>query len=230
MSDPGKGSARRRRFLPLLASLALLLPLYPVMLELGQVRLYRLVFLLALAAGVYSVSGSRRALRAALALGVPAIAAQVALYAAPERSTFVAATVLGLLFMAYVTVRILVAVLQPGKVDTDRIAGAISAYLLLGMVWALLYGVVAIFDPEAFRAPEYLGLGEIGRGAEYAFIYYSFVTLTTLGYGEIAPTAPMSQMLAWTEAVVGQLYLAILIARLVGLHIAYSKPSGQEDG
>lgn len=196
------------------------MPLYPVMVELGHVRFYRLVFLLVLAAAVYSVSASRRSLVVALALGVPTIAAQIVLYATPGRSTFMAATVLGLVFMIYVAVRVLVGVLQPGRVTADRIAGAISVYLLLGMVWALLYGLVSVLDPQSFRAPDYLGLAEIGRGAEYAFIYYSFVTLTTLGYGEIAPTSPLSQMLAWTEAVVGQLYLAILIARLVGLHIA----------
>jgi hypothetical protein len=218
---------RQRRFLPLLVSLAVLMPLYPVMLELGHQRLYRLVFQLVLVAGVYSVSGNRRALGAALLLGIPAFGSQVLLYAVPERAMFVLATVLTTGFMVFVTVRILLAVLRKGRVTGDRIAGAISVYLLIGVVWALLYGLVAIFDPGAFRTPEGLGSVERGVDGEYAFLYFSFVTLTTLGYGEISASAPFSQMLAWTEAVVGQLYLAILIARLVGLHIA---ESGRDHG
>lgn len=212
-----------RRFLPLLISLVVLMPLYPVMLELGHQRLYRLVFQLVLVAGVYSVSGNRRALGAALLLGIPALGSQLLLYALPERMMFVMATVLSTIFMVFVTVRLLSAVLRKGEVTSDRIAGAISVFLLLGVVWALLYGLVAIFDPEAFRTPDGLNPAEGGAGGEYAFLYFSFVTLTTLGYGEISPSAPLSQMLAWAEAVVGQLYLAILIARLVGLHIAESR-------
>lgn len=222
---------RRQRFLPLLVSLAILMPLYPVMLELGHQRLYRLVFQLVLVAGVYSVSGHRRVLGVALLLGIPAVGSQVLLYAVPERAMFVVATVLTTVFMAFVTVRILIAVLRKGKVTSDRIAGAISVFLLLGVVWALLYGLVAIFDPGAFTTPGGPGSAERGAGGEYAFLYFSFVTLTTLGFGDIAPSAPLSQMLAWTEAVVGQLYLAILIARLVGLHIAESRkghPGGPE--
>jgi hypothetical protein len=213
----------QRRFLPLLVSLVVLMPLYPVMLELGHQRFYRLVFQLVLVAGVYSVSGNRRALGVALLLGIPALGSQLLLYAVPERMMFVMATVLSTIFMVFVTVRLLSAVLRKGEVTSDRIAGAISVFLLLGVVWALLYGLVAIFDPGAFRNPAGSGLAQGGAGGEYAYLYFSFVTLTTLGFGDIAPAAPLSQMLAWAEAVVGQLYLAILIARLVGLHIADSR-------
>ncbi len=85
-------------------------------------------------------------------------------------------------------------------------------------------GVVAMLDPGSFRTPEGLSLvpEAVNAGREYTFIYYSFVTLTTLGYGEITPASHWSRTLAWTEAVIGQLFLAILVARLVGLHIVHS--------
>ena len=103
----------------------------------------------------------------------------------------------------------------------DKIAGAICVYLLLGVIWSLAYAIIAVTTPGAFRAPEEITAGL--AGGSHAFIYFSFVTLTTLGYGDISPVAPVSQTLAWFEAVTGQLYLTILVARLVGLHISHSE-------
>lgn len=217
-----KGSEGRH--FPFLISLAVLFLLYPVMVELDIVRLFRLAFALVLVSAVYTLGGTRRHLITALALGVPAMLAQLVVYTFPGRLTLVVGTIFGLAFLGYTTVVILGSVLRPGRVTGDKIAGAIAVYLLLGLLWALLYGVIAAAQPGAFRAPEDLRLGEaLGTGAEYAFIYYSFVTLTTLGYGEISPALPLSRSFAWMEAVTGQLFLAILIARLVALHIAQGR-------
>ena len=89
------------------------------------------------------------------------------------------------------------------------------------MTWALTYIVIDILDPTAF---EQLAVSAWAGGTDY--VYFSFVTLTTLGYGDITPLTPVAQTLAWLEAVVGQLYLAILVARLVGLHIVHSRGEG----
>jgi hypothetical protein len=116
---------------------------------------------------------------------------------------------------------ILRSVLEAGPVTGDRIAGAVVVYLLLGLVWMLIYALIAILHPDGFRLPGDL-VDQLGEGGEFTFLFFSFVTLTTLGYGDITPLTPAGQTAAWLEAATGQLYLTILVARLVALHIAHS--------
>ncbi len=100
----------------------------------------------------------------------------------------------------------------------DKVAGAISVYLLLGLLWTLFYGTAAVLQRGSFRGYEVQALSDyLASGAEYSFIYFSFVTLTSLGYGDLTPAQPFSQTLAWMESVTGQLFVALTIARLVGL-------------
>lgn len=209
---------------PLLVSLVALFVLYPVMVELDKVRFFRFAFLLLMMLAVYSLGGTRRHFWIALALAAPAALAQLIAYAAPDGVFPLVAILLGLVFLVYTTARVFASVFRSGRVTTDKIAGAISIYLLLGLVFALCFGIVAKIDPGALRASEALDitLESSEAGAEYTFIYYSFVTLTTLGYGDVTPMNHWSQTIAWLEAVVGQLFLAILVARLVGLHIVHS--------
>ncbi len=211
----------RERYVQLLAALCLMFLLYPLTVELGLTRWFRLVLMMVLVVSAYAVSGSRRVLMMALGLGLPAAVAQANAVALPSRSAVLVAAILGLLFLTFVTIVILGSVLSPGKVTRDKIAGAICVYLLLGLIWSLGYAIVAVTTPEAFRAPEEITSGL--AGGSHAFMYFSFVTLTTLGFGDISPVAPISQTLAWFEAVTGQLYLTILVARLVGLHISHSE-------
>ena len=108
---------------------------------------------------------------------------------------------------------VLALVFRPGPITARRIEGAIAVYLLLGFTWAQAYELVALWHPGAFA-------GAIeGRDANPWSTYYSFVTLTTLGYGDIRPVHPLARALAVLEALTGQLYLAILLARLVSLEI-----------
>ncbi len=205
---------------PLLIALVALFLLYPLMIELGGMQYFRFGFVLVLALAAYSVGRSRKHLWTAILLGVPAAVGQLVVYARPEGRTPLVALVIAFVFLAYTTVVVFCSVVRAGRVTADKIAGAVSVYLLLGLLWALLYALVSMLDPGAFRLPPGLVLEPGTSGGEYAFIYYSFVTLTTLGYGEISPTSHWSQAFAWMEAVTGQLFLAILIARLVGLHLA----------
>lgn len=213
----------RERYLYLLAALALMFLAYPVAVETGTVRWFRLAFASLLVIVAWAVSGRRpRVLATALALGLPALAAQIAAVVMDSRVVLLFAASCALLFLAYVTLVLFASVLRPGRVTRDRIAGAICVYLLIGLAWAMAYTALAVARPEAFSAPRELLQG-LGSGSEYGFVYFSFVTLTTLGYGDITPASPVSHTLAWMEAVVGQLFLAILIARLVGLHIAHGE-------
>jgi Ion channel len=106
--------------------------------------------------------------------------------------------------------------LRPGEITMHRLEGAIAAYVLIGLMFAQAYRLVAIGAPGAFLLA--------GAPADYdalvpKFIYFSFVTLTTLGYGDITPVHPYGRSLVMLESLVGVLYPAVLIARLVSLDV-----------
>jgi len=103
---------------------------------------------------------------------------------------------------------VLFRVFAGGTVNKHRILGAVSGYLLIGVTWATLYSLVDTVNPGAFSQ-------SAGSGDRRDWIYYSFVTLTTVGYGDITPIHSVARTLAILEALIGQLYPAILIARLV---------------
>lgn len=101
------------------------------------------------------------------------------------------------------------------RVTGDKIYAAISGYLLLGIFWALVYALTEEIDPASFgRVMPQWG------GSFSDLIYFSFTTLTTLGYGDLVPQTAVAQTFSYLEAVSGQLFVAILIARLVGMNIA----------
>jgi len=104
-------------------------------------------------------------------------------------------------------------VLFTGEINGNKILGAICLYLLLGLIWAVLFTLLQLLVPQSFSAiintPEWFILFP-------DFIYFSFVTITTLGFGDIAPVLPTARFLVYLEAIVGQFYLAILVASLVG--------------
>ena len=128
-------------------------------------------------------------------------------------------------FMGFAASAVLLSVLQADRVTTDTILGGIIVYLLLGMVFVLLFSWLEHARPGSFLV-DGERLTELFPAVPDRFsplIYFSFVTLTTLGYGDVYPAGELAQMLCVGEAVVGQLYLAILVARLVGLHISHSR-------
>lgn len=103
----------------------------------------------------------------------------------------------------------------------DAIFGAVCGYLLLGIIWSLLYSAVETASPGSFRVPAAGGTEETAARADHGTLsYYSFITLATVGYGDVTPTTPLARALAWIEAVAGQFYLAILVAGLVGFKIS----------
>ncbi|MEM8829153.1 MAG: potassium channel family protein [Cyanobacteria bacterium P01_G01_bin.19] len=118
------------------------------------------------------------------------------------------------LYLAVAIYLILRDILFANEVTVDIIRGGISVYLLIGFVWALLYGIGVSLDPQAFSQP-LIEAESYGKS-----IYFSFTTLTTLGYGDIIPVSPWAKMLTNLEAIVGQLYPAILISILVSDYLS----------
>lgn len=112
------------------------------------------------------------------------------------------------------------------KVTTNMIFGAVIAYLLAGIAFSFVYEAIELQQPGSFSGlPD--GAGPLALGD--ALLYFSLVSLTTVGYGDILPVSPLARPLAVLEGVFGTLYLAVVIARLVGLHIADAM-TGEEDG
>jgi len=110
-------------------------------------------------------------------------------------------------------------VLFVGPVNRNKIFGVICVYLMLGMSWAIMYNLMYDFEPASFN-----GIGEsTGDAALSQFVYFSFVTLSTLGYGDITPSLPTARFLAYAEATFGQFYIAIVVASLVSAYIAGSR-------
>jgi voltage-gated potassium channel len=118
-----------------------------------------------------------------------------------------------ILFYLWITWLAAKQVLFSGPIDGHKIVGAICIYLLMGLIWALLYLFIAQTIPDAFN-----GLEQRVWYDNFADVaYFSFVTLTTLGYGDISPIIPIARFLVYMEAIVGVFYMAILVASLIGI-------------
>ena len=109
------------------------------------------------------------------------------------------------------------------EISANRLFGAVCIYLMIGVLWALMYGLLQSLDGHAFA-------GELrGENGDWGptWTYYSFVTLTTLGYGDILPISVTARVLAYSEAVIGVFYMAMLVAALVGSYAAANKDRNQ---
>jgi hypothetical protein len=119
-------------------------------------------------------------------------------------------SVAAILVIAFV---LLAQVFRPGRVSHSRIQGAIAVYLMFGAAWAHAYHLAAMLQPGSFNSTA----NPLSNATDW--IYFSFVTLSTLGYGDITPVRPIARTLSIGEALTGQLYLAVLIARLVAMEV-----------
>jgi len=127
--------------------------------------------------------------------------------------------VLRMAFIAYVIWHMTREILRQGDAVTlDTIAGAACVYMLMGVIWANAYMLLEHLRPGSFVIPDDWRLP--GNQIGPALVFFSYVTLTTVGYGDIRTAGPAAGGLAVVEAIVGQLFLAITIARLVGQHLS----------
>jgi voltage-gated potassium channel len=166
----------------------------------------------------------RRERLVSLVIGLPVTASTWVHYTLPGRfETALGVVDLGFLvaFLGFAVVVILRGILDRKMVRADDVIGAICGYLLAGMVWGSLYLLVELLLPGSFSVQQEIA----GRLADWdsrqsLFDYYSFMTLTTVGYGDITPLRPPATSLTWIEAVFGQFYIAVIVAQLVGLKLA----------
>lgn len=176
--------------------------------------------------GVYALSRRRLHLMIGIGLALVAFIGRGVALAQPAGWS---ARTLGILdyatdlpILAFLTAMVFTRVVRSADVNWDTISGSICVYLLIGAIWAELYALTVATDPTAFTftVDPPADISRLGL-----MMYFSFVTLTTLGYGDVLPHSHMARSLASLEAVIGPLYLTIMIARLVGLHISQPPPA-----
>src|SRR6202167_6401147 len=153
-------------------------------------------------------------------LGLPAVVERLVVILAPTHKLYLGGTFLWLLLFAYITWNELRAVLRQKEITREVISMSISTYLLLGLTCGLFYIVLHDLQPNAFS------FGSGGPLSEQqtipVMIYFSLTTLSTIGFGDITPVTLQARYAAVAEGITGQFYLAILVARLVGIHMSQS--------
>ena len=179
--------------------------------------LLEVILVLVLLAAARTVGGRGRWFHIALVLGLAALLSQLAVLSPQwgwvETGRYVAIP-LFLFFVCGMLLRDIV--LRSETVTGDLILGAVNVYLMIGIGFAFIYGLIEILQPGSFT-----GLEELASTPDRVlyFLYFSFITMSTLGYGDISPLTPHGMTATYIEAIFGQLYLAILVARLVSMYI-----------
>jgi voltage-gated potassium channel Kch len=201
---------RENRFLFLLISMLLLMLMQPMLDTAGLhfPRLILKVFVsLVFLSAIYAVSRRRRTLLIGALLLFPSFGMQWVAYFVSGRVVAIATGLLFLVFFTTIAVGIVRHVLEFDKVTFEQVSGTLCVYLLLGLVWAEAYQLVdTVFDAQFSRQAMTFG----------DFVYFSFVTLTTLGYGNLTPASEIGQQLAVFEALIGQVFLVTIVGLAVG--------------
>jgi len=169
-----------------------------------------------LVSAVLAIAQRRRIFIVALVLALPAVVGRWLHDYRPDLVPAEVFLVFGILLVLFIIVNLLRFVLTASVVSGEVLYASISAYLLLSFAWALGYWLVAELVPGAFSFNAVSGGDTSIKG--FNGLYFSIITLTTLGYGDITPVAKVARMLAAMESMTGLLYVAVLIARLVAIH------------
>ena len=212
--DEDEGALGRHAFL--LGSLVLLLVALPlVQITMGRSAGFSPLLALVIVAAVFVNSRQRGVFAAASVLGLAAVGGLAFAEWSGSMDLRIASQLFGVALLGLTTLVMLNSLIHADQVSSDTIVGGICVYLLVGLCFAVTFIVLSEVDPTSL-AP--LPIDDPTRRAT-KLLYFSFVTLTTLGYGDIVPQSDLAQMFAVSEAVIGQLYLTIFVARLVGLYV-----------
>jgi len=219
---------RRFSTVELLIALGLLFFFFPFVEEVkGGDLIVSALFSLVLLSAVLAVANRKRVLFIALLLAIPAIAGRWINHFRPDLVPPALFLVAGLLLVAFVVANLLRFVLRAPSVTVEVLCASISAYLMLGLMWTIAYWLVDQTTPGgAFSFNTNGGARSING---FNGFYFSFITLSTVGYGDITPVSRIARWLAALEAMTGLLYVAVLIARLVSLYSASGSAEHREE-
>jgi hypothetical protein len=210
---------RRFNAMQLLIALAILIIAFPFVEKLDTGNLIiSILFTLVMVSGILAVARRRMVLVIAAALAVPTLLFRWLNQYWPAVVPAELFLICGIAFILFVIINLLRFILRASSVTSDVLCTGISIYLMLGLLWTLGYWLVAELVPNAFA----FNVASAAQSSMQGFnsLYFSFVTLATVGYGDISPVASSVRMLAVAEAITGLLYMSVLIARLVALYTA----------
>jgi len=217
--------AYEERSVPLLVSLLILLATGSWLTErFESLAIFELLLTLVTLGSIRQQSTTRRQAAVGVGLAVPTMICLWVRKLVPAPGLSEVALGLLSLFLVYTAATILLHIFRTKSITRDTLSEALSVYLLMGITWACIYGLIYLQVPNAFHLPEEtrtsLASGITGQVPMDTLLYYSFVTLTTLGYGDVTPLASSARAMSMLEVVLGQFYLAVLIGRLIGMNIA----------
>jgi len=226
---------RRWRYLFLLVALLVLLVVHPIVAGFGDGGpLFDGLFALVMLMLVLALAQDKVWRVIACLLLIPAAALSTGGHLLSSSAQVVSVTAghtLGALFFVAVAGRIIQSILVSRELTLDSVFGAICGYLLLGVACALTYAMIYAANPESFQCGDSVAPQmEQGDYSRSVFIYYSFETLTTVGYGDVTPVSIPARTLSWVEAMTGQLYLAVLVAGLISALVASKSASIRRPG
>lgn len=182
---------------------------------------------LVLLTGLSAVGGRRRTLIWGIALVLPALIGKWVNHWQPELVPDWTFLLPGVLFVVFLVGHLLRFILRSPHVNSEVLCAGISGYLLLGFLWTLAYTLAAQLSPGAFAFTTGPEASHTMKG--FTALYFSFVTLSTVGYGDIVAVSNSARMLAMTEAVVGIFYTTVLLARLVSVYSSTPPKAGRTD-
>jgi hypothetical protein len=169
-----------------------------------------------------AIGGRRSTLVLGSVLVIPALAGKWVNYFRPDLAPPEIFLGAALLFIGYVVLHLFGFIIRAPRVNIDVLCTAVANYLMLALLWSIGYSLVAGINPEAFVVTYGNAEGHIMRGGNS--LYFSFATLCTVGYGDIVPVSGVARMLAVMEAIVGMIYMTMLVARLVALYSSEPRP------
>jgi voltage-gated potassium channel len=200
-------------FLAFLALITIVVPMVTLS-QPGRIGL-SLIFVLTLVFGAFATIQHRILIYFVVALTIATLAVNLISEFAPSHSSSALETTLRLACLSILVFMTVKQTLRPGPVTVYRVMGGIAGYLLIGFTWSFAYQLVMHWAPSAIHFAS--AVEDIPARQPTHLIYFSFVTLTTVGYGDAYPVHPVARSLVVAEALTGQLYLAILIGSLVGM-------------
>lgn len=181
-------------------------------------------FIAVLLAGLRAIQVDKGLLQFELILLISSLACGVAGSLMDHELLFLLGLVGRALFLILVALSILKDLFHGSEVTGDKLAGAVCIYLMIALIWGYAFLITEFLTPESFSFTQGYERMQLWVSKEFfPFFYFSLVTMTTVGYGDMAPVTTVAQTLATTEALVGQVYLTILVARLVGMFLIHQQ-------
>src|ERR1043166_8685427 len=181
-----------------------------------------------LLAATCTMSARKRLFSVAMTLSLISIVTTGLLAAFPQTWAVLISHTSIIILVSFFAITIMDYVVRQGRVTADKIYAAICVYMLIGYAWAFAYSLLEEITPGSFTSPVPIEHNDyVGRVMQLR--YFSFVTLATVGFGDVVPRSPLARTLAMLEAIVVQFYLVALVGRLIGLHIVTTTDSTSRD-